>query len=401
MSSLDYPHRPCPVCRSQHSRLIFAQRFGTLSQGSLLAGYDLVVCDHCGLAYADRIPGQAVFDRHYAEMSKYEYAHRSGAESEFDADRFSTIAAYLAGEIPDRATRILDIGCATAGQLDKLRALGYEHVTGLDPSPGCAALAQKFYGIKVHTGTLFNHDLPPHAFDLVILVGVLEHVHDVAEAIARLGDTLSPNGLVFAEVPDATAFADWPDAPYQEFSIEHINFFGPKSLENLMRAAGYELVKMDRPPRQFTKTTVMPSAAGLFRKTGKALPIEKDIESEPRLRAYVDQSAAEETRVSRLIDKLVQSQERIVVWGVGTHTLHLMESTDLAKANIAAFVDVNAKFQGKELFGRPVMAPQAMGGHDEPILISSRAFQTDIADMIRDTLKLPNRQILLYNESAT
>ena len=158
---------------------------------------------------------------------------------------------------------------------------------------------------------------------------------------------VSPDGMIFAEVPDATAFADWPDAPYQEFSIEHINFFGPKSLENLMRASGYELVKMDRPPRQFTKTTVMPSAAGLFRRAVSQLPLEKDTQSEDRLRVYIHQSATEESRLAARIDEIVQSGESIVVWGVGTHTLHLMETTNFPEANIAAFVDVNPKYTAR------------------------------------------------------
>lgn len=398
MTPLDFQQRACPVCGSQNKHLLFAQRFGKLSEGSLLAGYDLVICDGCGFAFADRIPDQPVFDRHYAEMSKYEYAHREGAESEFDAERFIQIAAYLAAEVPDRNCRILDIGCATAGLLAKLRGMGYGTVAGLDPSPACSALAKKFYGIDVFTGTLFDNDLPKHAFDLIILVGVLEHVRDVAAAVAELGALLSPGGMVFAEVPDATAFADWPDAPYQEFSVEHINFFGPKSLENLMCAAGFELVKMDRPPRQFTKTTVMPSAAGLFRRTGGSSPVEKDTQSELRLSQYIQHSAAEENRVAGLIDEIVRSGERIFVWGVGTHTLHLIETTSFAKANIAAFVDVNTKYHGKELLGRPVVSPQAIAQQSGPILISSRAFQSEIVRMCRHELKLPNRFILLYEE---
>jgi SAM-dependent methyltransferase len=400
MKSLDFPPRDCPICGSQRKHLLFEQRFSALSKGSLLEGYDLMICDECGMAYADHIPDQSVFDNYYAEMSKYEYAHREGAESEFDAARFSQIADYLAGELPDRSCRILDIGCATAGQLAKLRSLGYENVTGLDPSPACSSLAKKFYDIPVFTGTLTDNDLPKHSFDLIILVGVLEHVREVADAVDKLGPLLSPNGMIFAEVPDGTAYADWPDAPYQEFSTEHINCFGPKSLENLMRSAGYELVKMDRPPRQFTKTTVMPSAAGLFRRTNSKLPLEKDTQSEPRLRVYIQQSAAVEERVSGLIDEIVRSEKPIVVWGVGTHTLHLLETTNFAKANIAAFVDVNTKYHGTELFGRPVISPQAMGQRPEEILISSLSFQNDIARMIKNDLNLPNQLILLYEESA-
>ena len=90
--------------------------------------------------------------------------------------------------------------------------------------------------------------------------------------------------------------------------------------------------------------------------------------------------------------------EPFVVWSGGTHTLHLLETTDFAKANIAAFVDVNSKYHGKELFGHPVIAPDAIKKRSEPILISSRAFQTGIAGMIRNELKVPDYLILLYNE---
>jgi len=42
------------------------------------------------------------------------------------------------------------------------------------------------------------------------------------------------------------------------------------------------------------------------------------------------------------------------------------------------------------------LAPIDLRGHTEPILISSRAYQEDIARQVRDDLKLPNRLIRLY-----
>ena len=394
--SIEALPRACPICACSRKRVLFEQRFGELSEGSLLTRYDLVVCEDCGFAFADGIPDQAVFDQHYANMSKYEYAHRGGAESECDTARFTEIAAWIAGEIPSRECRILDVGCGTAGQLAKLRDHGYRHLTGLDPSPRCAELAKQHHRIEVLTGGLFKHDLPRNAFDLIILVGVLEHVSEVARALVGIRDCLSADGLIFAEVPDATAFADWPDAPYQELSIEHINFFSPASLENLLRRAGFSLVKMNRPPRQFTATTVMPSAAGLFRRSTRPTPISPDQSSEPRLLEYIRQSASEEERVADRIDDLMASGEPLIVWGVGTHTLHLMASTNLSKVNIVAFVDVNAKYEGKTLFGRPIVSPRGVTAYPEPILVCSRAFQDDIVRMIRGELNLSNRLITLY-----
>jgi hypothetical protein len=88
------------------------------------------------------------------------------------------------------------------------------------------------------------------------------------------------------------------------------------------------------------------------------------------------------------------------VWGVGTHTLHLLESTPLADARITVFVDVNSKYHGKELFGRQIISPREMASHPEPILVSSRAFQSDIVNTIRNEAQLDNPLILLYSEGV-
>jgi predicted SAM-dependent methyltransferase len=40
-------------------------------------------------------------------------------------------------------------------------------------------------------------------------------------------DILAPTGKIYIAVPDASQYINGEDAPFQEFSIEHINFFGP------------------------------------------------------------------------------------------------------------------------------------------------------------------------------
>jgi len=82
---------------------------------------------------------------------------------------------------------------------------------------------------------------------------------------------------------------------------------------------------------------------------------------------------------------------------VGTHTQRLMATSRLAQADIRAFVDSNPRYQGKTISGVPVLAPAALKGRLEPILISSRIFQQEIQEQIRNQLGLTNELILLYN----
>ncbi len=397
MTTLPFPIRNCPICGSGEKRVIFQQRFGTFSEGSLLSGYDVATCAACGFVYADGIPDQAAFDRHYAEMSKYEYAHSGGEVSPLDTRRFGEIAGLIERNLPDRSLRVLDVGCATGGLLAEMRSRGYANVSGLDPSPACGRFAREFYGIQVHEGTIFKNGLAGGAFDLIILVGVLEHVRDLLPALQGIGASLTEDGCIYAEVPDLSAFMDWPGAPYQEFSTEHIGFFGPKSLHHLFHRSGYRLLNMERVPRQFTKSTVMPSACGLFRRGVAAageLPV--DDETEPALLRYLERSAREERRVVDILSGLADERREIVVWGVGTHTLHLLETTRLAEVPIAAFVDTNANYHGKQLHGRPIISPQEMQKRSEPILVSSLAFQDEIVAFIRAELAMTNPLILLY-----
>lgn len=392
------PSRDCPVCGEQKRTCLYEQRFQTMPEGSPCSGYDIVVCLHCGFSFADRIPDTSVFDHYYERLSRSESAYRGSDDSSFDRTRYVDIANYLSDRLPDRTQRILEIGCGRGGLLSQLKERGFHNVHGLDPSPGCAQVAKELYDIPVATGTIMINSLSSQRFDLVIMVGVLEHIPNVQDAMTGLTRLLSDDAHVFVDVPDATSFHLYPDAPYQEFSIEHINYFAPRSLTNLFVQHGLSEIETAQVPRLFSKTTVMPSVAGLFRKTTGTNPtFIRDDETEQALCRYIDQSAQEEQRVADKLDALVKSGECLSIWGAGTHTLHLLETTALGRCNIVAYIDSNPKLHGKQLQGRPIIAPSELEQHAEPILISSRVFQDDIVCQITEELKLPNELILLYS----
>jgi len=260
----DHSKRSCAVCGSDDKKVLFQQRFSTVL---LVRGYNVVVCESCGFGYADEIPEQEAFDSYYRDLSKYEYEHRDGKESQQDEARFLEIAEVLTKFIPARQSRILDIGCSTGRLLALLKERGFQNVWGLDPSPGCAEAAHRLYDIPVLTNSLSGVVNSREKFDFVIMIGVLEHIRDLKEALANVQQIFSPNACVYLDVPDATQFADWPDAPFQEFSTEHINFFSGRSLANLMQAHGFRCISSQNcllytsPSPRDLSTSRMPSSA--------------------------------------------------------------------------------------------------------------------------------------------
>jgi SAM-dependent methyltransferase len=202
------------------------------------------------------------------------------------------------------------------------------------------------------------------AFDVLIVVGVLEHIRDLATAMTQIRRVLAPGGIVYVEVPDALTFTEWPNAPFQDFSTEHINFFAPRSLANLMGAHGFAPVFSEQNARQQSYKTVMSNVSAVFRKEEPAPPFTPvhDAATADGLQRYVEQSRGTEARLHAQIDRLADEGTPVLVWGIGTHTSRLLATSRLREANIQAFVESNARYQGRELDGVPIIAPEALRG---------------------------------------
>ncbi|MFB3915165.1 MAG: methyltransferase domain-containing protein [Terriglobales bacterium] len=387
--------RDCPICRSSSKRTVFAQRFEHLGEVGLLDGYDVVICNSCGAAYADGIPTQAALNAYYRDLSKYEYQHRQGRESGDDEQRLRDTARVIAELVPYRNSQIYEIGCANGSLLEKLKQMGYRNVCGLDPSPSCAAIAKRLYGINVHTGAIFDPSAPPASCDLVIALAVLEHIRDLDSALRKVRNLLSPSGQAFFEVPDAVHPPVDLDAPFQEFSTEHINYFSAISLANLVEAAGFRKITCEYGTRQTRPGVSCPVVYGLFEKAEPRAEFVFDDDTARGLLEYIRNCEQRDEQLRQKIAPALAG-ERVLVWGVGTHTRRLLANGVLKIEKIDAFVDSNPKYQGQSLRGRPVIAPEMVKNYPAPILISSYAFQREIARQVREDLKLANRLILLY-----
>lgn len=390
--------RNCPICGVKKTKILFEQKFSMMSTGSILKGYNVDVCQNCGFGFADKIPEQDIFDKYYQNMSKYEYQHREGREREYDFERFQKVLDTILQFIPEITVRILDIGCATGKLLSLLKEKGYQNVLGIDPSPVCAETARRLYGISVLTKSLSKITIKK-SFDFIIFNHALEHVRDIKPILTKISDILSDNGLVYIEVPDVTEFGRWIDAPFQQFSIEHINFFSSISLTNLMQSNGFVQVLCQQNIRKQSHSTTMPVICSIFKKENiRSMSTVKDLVTEQSLMEYILKSQNMEHGVNEIIEEIVNSGKSIIIWGVGTHTLRLLKTSNLAKANIKYFVDSNPRYQAKKLNNLPIIAPTDLKNKSDAILISSKVFQHEIIHQIRNELKCNNELILLYKE---
>ena len=398
---LTQPARACPTCHGKQREVLYRQRFAEFSEEGLLAGYNVVVCRDCGFCFGDHIPAQNAFDRYYHVMSKYESNWHAPNPDDPDRLRFENMAPIIARAARPEE-RILEIGCASGGLLNVLKEHGFTRLHGIDPSPTCGKIAREAYGISVDCETFSSLNPTVPVADLVILIGVLEHVCDLKQTMNVLKTLVPVGGRLFVTVPDASRYATGEDAPFQEFSVEHINYFGPASMANLLDAHGFDQLFCERGTIQTNVRTVTPVIHGAFIKRAENAsaanwkPCQPDAETEAGLREYISKSEREHQAVLPALEALVRSQEPVLIWGAGAHTLRLLAASSLAQANVVGIIDSNPRYQGKSIAGLPVFSPKSCPNQNATVLVSSRVYQEDISRQIRERLGWKNKIVTLY-----
>ena len=377
--------RCCPVCAGKETKKIFHRDFGGMESIVPFSGYDVVQCTRCGAFYADNIGETMPLMHYYEMMSKYETEAFSVSREALAEYEFAI--GFLRGHLAPEQS-IIDIGCGNGAMLHMLQEQGFRHLTGLEPSEkNCRGITER-WGIRAVAGAL-GEDMPPlvgETFDVVLMEGVLEHLIDVQGNVRDALAYLKKDGALYLNVPDLAAFPDCHDL-YQQFSVEHVNFFSLPSMQNLMGAFGMTCVAYDR--NGYGVFTLWRHAsegvtARTFDQAGTA-----------DMRTYL---AGAEQLAAQMKDRLTPYRGcEVYVWAAGTHTAMLYQLGLLDGIHVRAIIDSNANYQGKEVYGVPVIAPQELTEREPlPIIISSQLAQDAIHAQIKEKMGLPNEMVRLY-----
>ncbi|MBP2630523.1 MAG: class SAM-dependent methyltransferase [Firmicutes bacterium] len=391
--------RKCPICNSENKMQLYKQEFANIQRVTFLKdGYDVVNCEDCGFIFADHIPSQAKFEEYYTSMSKYEKNDcndldelQSPVLQERFSSRFDKIREYI-----DNDSDILEIGCATGTFLKVLKDKGFQNVKGIDPSPKCVEYMKKKHRIDAEVGVISKLQ-SNKKFDLIMLVGVLEHIVDLKNLIQVMSSLLKDHGVLYLELPDIMNFSTEKDMPFQEFSVEHVNFFSIESLKNLLSLQNLFLDKYYIEDKYFDCLTASCIHASFIKKANCQYEIKKDCLGKDAVKKYIVDSYKIHNKVNEVLIKMVETQEPVVVWGVGTHTLRMLEQSNLKKCNIVALVDSNPRYVNGTWKNLTIKSPICLKEYKYAvILLSTIRYKEEMIRKIRDEMKLQNKILFLY-----
>ncbi len=383
--------RTCAVCESKGKVKLHTQKYLLPSKRKPLV-YDVVACRKCGFVYADNTPSQKQYDQYYENSSKYTYNKNVPKGLLALYQDLYPIAKDMIDQRASRkdTSQILDVGCSIGTFLHMLKQGGYRNVYGVEPSQDCSRLAKELYNIDVFPGRLSEYTTS-RQFDFIIMTGVLEHISDFTSVLPSVAGLLKEDGILMTAVPDAANFSSDPLSPFDEFSIEHINYFTRRSLGNLMNKFRLKLFSSESIRTPFYDSAVLVS---FYKKSQNVRTPICDHQGIKRVQKYIKASRTKLSYLDEEFKTLTKSGENIIVWGVGSLTYRLLASSNLNRVKIEFFVDSNKSLQGKLIRGRRIMSPDVFIERKQgAVFIASHIYGDEIESILKNRYHFEGKMI--------
>lgn len=222
-----------------HSSCLLCQSSNLKQLGRYYNSHRIVKCQDCRFVFIEKVPSEEEIKQYY---SIYGYAEDRPA-SPITIKRYQKLLKEF--EIYRHTNQILEVGCGKGDFLVEARKNHWE-VQGTELSERGAQLCIK-KGIRTHYGTLQENLFPPNYFDVIVAIEVIEHINNPREFICQISRFLRSGGLFYCTTPNFNSIVRY--ILQEKYSVihypEHLCYYTPKTLKDIMRRNGLFLQKIE------------------------------------------------------------------------------------------------------------------------------------------------------------
>lgn len=373
-------HRPCPVCGCLHSQVLCVfDEFQFFTDSATIpkrAKLEEVQCKQCHAVYLNPCYTSAGFSYLFAEAGQ-SYGATEGRPNE-QIDWLTKRGLLEQGKI------FLDAGCYDgrflAGLPATLRRMGVD----LDaPAIGRGQAMYGADGVELIHGA-FESFRCPVAPDVISMFHVLEHLANPLDVLRHLRLISHNQTKLVVEVPviehgktnDINGF----------LSAQHMTHFSIRSLENILKKAGWVVVEACQMP-EYNGRRVLATPADVVD------TIVGDANDSIAMSEYFSHWYGNLAAISQRL-QLWNDVPRMVIWGGGMHTEFLYQVTSLFKQNLEReyiIVDSDPLKQGKSWRGISIFHPSILKNisWDKCRLIISSYGSQDVISSEAQLLQVP------------
>ncbi len=220
---------------------------------------DILECRRCGLlSSAPTLLPEEIVAR-YEDVVDEEYL----SQEEERRELFAWVSERLDGyHVPGR--RLLEVGANIGLFLAVAAERGWE-ASGIEPSAWAVEQGRARFGVDLRQGAIETVAVAPGSVDAIVMLDVLEHLADPAEALRRLRPMVADTGVLALATVNVDGLhgrlrgADWP-----WFIRSHLHYFRPATLTTMLSDAGFEAVEWCVVPRSFHVSYLLHRASSVL-----------------------------------------------------------------------------------------------------------------------------------------
>jgi SAM-dependent methyltransferase len=206
------------------------------------SSYRYIRCKNCSIETTSPFPTYEEISNYYKSKSNLDSYHTRVNYPREDKVH-SKIADLALKNTKKNAPLVLDIGCLDGLLLDEFKIRG-AITYGIEIQNEPAQVAGKKHGERVINGSIeeFESHYPGIKFDVVTLIGVIEHVLNPVATLEFARRMIKPDGILIIQTPNTNSILHkilgvkyWP--PY--VPVEHVYLFSSKNINNLFYRSGF------------------------------------------------------------------------------------------------------------------------------------------------------------------
>jgi len=251
--SYEFEKVECPVC--------FGTRFERLGEVDRYGLYTPIsICVKCGLIQQNpRMTEQSLANFYESDyrplhdtttvVGEQVRTNDHFSSRRLAADRFrrsysqaAPIYKFIENNIPIpmENLRILDVGMGAGGTLKYFEERGHT-VTGCDLGSEYVEYAREVHDLDGFVGTIDDLGVDISEFDLVLYIGVLEHIPNPVDQLSTL-HSLVEDVFVYNTQWGLYAYEKYQMDILRKIQLAHIYYPSLRTMTNIFRSAGFSLV---------------------------------------------------------------------------------------------------------------------------------------------------------------
>jgi SAM-dependent methyltransferase len=193
----------CPICSSTD---YYQKRFIKSEVNDVAEGLtrprevcvDICACGNCDVEFNGKLIQGADFKMLYAKESTYssaEYTYENGIWPIYTIDTLDLVETFKRPP-----GQLLEVGFLDVRHLERLAGRGW-CVEGVELDSEAVKKARE-RGFKVVWGDVQDGQFDGRKFDVVMAIGVLEHIEHPEKVLRKVYELLHPNGLILLQLPN-------------------------------------------------------------------------------------------------------------------------------------------------------------------------------------------------------